>query len=115
LCSNYSPRKKFLSSYNHRISRILLRVTFDCFYSENASQEDVFATMEDIKSTVTAELRKIPKEAIIWCFQKWPDQCKKCLCARHCRMPYRYSSIPPFRGWFNCPSYVLNASPCFVL
>jgi len=28
-----------------------------------------FATMEDIKSNETAELRKIPKEAFRWCFK----------------------------------------------
>ena len=30
LCSNYSPRKAFLSSPNHRTLRISLRVTFGC-------------------------------------------------------------------------------------
>jgi hypothetical protein len=30
-----------------------------------------FATMEDIKSNATAELRKIPKEAFRRCFQQW--------------------------------------------
>jgi hypothetical protein len=30
-----------------------------------------FATMEDIKSNATAELRKIPIEAFRWCFQQW--------------------------------------------
>jgi hypothetical protein len=30
-----------------------------------------FATMEDIKSNVMAELWKIPKEAFHWCFQQW--------------------------------------------
>jgi hypothetical protein len=30
-----------------------------------------FTTMEDIKLNVTAELRKIPKEAFRRCFQQW--------------------------------------------
>jgi len=30
-----------------------------------------FATMEDIKLNVTAELQRIPKEAFHWCFQQW--------------------------------------------
>ena len=30
-----------------------------------------FTTMEDIKSNVTAELQRIPKEAFHWCFQQW--------------------------------------------
>jgi hypothetical protein len=29
-----------------------------------------FATMEDIKSNVTAEHQNIPKEAFRWCFQQ---------------------------------------------
>jgi hypothetical protein len=40
-----------------------------------------FATMEDIKSNATAELRKIPKEAFRRCFQQWQDQWSKCVCA----------------------------------
>ena len=32
-----------------------------------------FATMEDIKSNATAELRWIPKEAFHRCFQQWQD------------------------------------------
>jgi hypothetical protein len=32
-----------------------------------------FANMEYIKSNVTAELWKIPKETFHWCFQQWQD------------------------------------------
>jgi hypothetical protein len=39
-----------------------------------------FATMEDIKSSATAELWKIPKEALHWCFQQGQDQWNKCVC-----------------------------------
>jgi len=39
-----------------------------------------FATMEDIRSNATAELRKIPKEAFRWCFQQWQDRWSKCMC-----------------------------------
>ena len=41
-----------------------------------------FATMEDIKSNTTAELRKIPKEAFRRCFQQWQDRWGKCVCVR---------------------------------
>jgi transposase len=41
-----------------------------------------FATMEDIKSNATAELRKIPKEAFRRCFQQWQDRWSKCVCAQ---------------------------------
>jgi len=41
-----------------------------------------FATMEDIKSNATAELRKIPKEAFCRCFQQWQDRWSKCVCVR---------------------------------
>jgi hypothetical protein len=37
------------------------------------SEELRFATMEDIKLHVTAELWKIPKEALCRCFPQWPD------------------------------------------
>jgi hypothetical protein len=40
-----------------------------------------FATMEDIKSNVKAELQKIPKEAFFWCFQQWQDRWSKCVYA----------------------------------
>jgi hypothetical protein len=33
-----------------------------------------FATMEDIKSNVTAELRRIPKEAFHQSFQQWQNR-----------------------------------------
>jgi hypothetical protein len=36
-----------------------------------------FATLEDIKSNVTAKLQKIAKEAFRWCFQQWQDQWSK--------------------------------------
>jgi hypothetical protein len=39
-----------------------------------------FATMEDIKLNVMAELRKIPKEAFCRCFQQWQDRWSKCVC-----------------------------------
>jgi hypothetical protein len=38
--------------------------------------------MEDIKSHVTAELRRIPKEAFCRCFQQWQDCGNKCVCAQ---------------------------------
>ena len=38
-----------------------------------------FATMEDIKSNATAELRKIPKEAFRRCFQQWQDRWSVCV------------------------------------
>jgi len=38
-----------------------------------------FATMEDIKSNATAELRKIPKEAFCRRFQQWQDRWSKCV------------------------------------
>jgi hypothetical protein len=41
-----------------------------------------FTTVEDIKSNVIAELRKIPKEAFHWCFQQWQDQWSKWVCAQ---------------------------------
>jgi len=41
-----------------------------------------FATMEDIKSNVTAELRTIPKEAFHQCFQQWQDRWSKCVRAQ---------------------------------
>jgi hypothetical protein len=39
-----------------------------------------FATMENIKSNVTAELWKIPIEAFHGCFQQWQDRWSKCVC-----------------------------------
>ena len=39
-----------------------------------------FATVEDIKSNVTTELRKIPKEAFCQCFQQWQDRWNVCVC-----------------------------------
>jgi hypothetical protein len=39
-----------------------------------------FATMDDIKSNATAKLRKIPKEPIRRCFEKWQDRWRKCVC-----------------------------------
>jgi len=41
-----------------------------------------FATMEDIKSNATAELRKIPKEDFRRCSQQWQDRWGKCVCAQ---------------------------------
>ena len=41
-----------------------------------------FATMEDIKSNATAELRKIPNEAFRQFFQQRQDRWSKCVCAR---------------------------------
>ena len=41
-----------------------------------------FANMEDIKSNVTAELRKIPKEAFCQCFQQSQDRRSKCVRAQ---------------------------------
>jgi len=38
-----------------------------------------FATMEDIISSATAELRKTPKEAFRRCFQQWQDRRSKCV------------------------------------
>jgi hypothetical protein len=64
LYNNSSPGRTFLSSPNHRTLRISLWATFGCSYSENSPQGDlVFTTIEDIKSNVMAELRKIAKEA----------------------------------------------------
>jgi len=37
-----------------------------------------FATMEDIKSNATAELRRIPKKAFHRCFQQWQDRWSVC-------------------------------------
>jgi len=84
-----------------------------------------FATMEDIKSNATAELRKIPKEAFHRCFQQWQDRRRKCVCVcvcvcarerararvllwrwlgKRCHMSYHCSAIPHFRELFCCPS-----------
>jgi hypothetical protein len=41
-----------------------------------------FATTEDIKTNATAELRKIPKEAFLRCFQQWQDRWNNCVCAQ---------------------------------
>jgi hypothetical protein len=41
-----------------------------------------FATIEDIKSNATAELRMVPKEAFHRCFQQWQDRWSKCVCAQ---------------------------------
>jgi hypothetical protein len=76
-----SRRKAYLSSPNHHILRISLRVTFGFSYSENGPQEGAFrmkmglkrvrfASMKDIKSKSTAELRKSPKEAFRRFFQQ---------------------------------------------
>jgi hypothetical protein len=74
-----------------------------------------FATMEDIRSNATAELRKIPKEAFCRCFQQWQDRRSKYVRARVllwrwlgkcCRMSYHYSATPHFRELFDCPSYI---------
>jgi hypothetical protein len=40
-----------------------------------------FATMEDIKSNATTDVREIPKEASRRCFQLWQDRWNKCVCA----------------------------------
>jgi hypothetical protein len=40
-------------------------------YDRNAFLDEEFATMENIKSNVMAELRNIPKEAFRRCFQQW--------------------------------------------
>jgi hypothetical protein len=41
-----------------------------------------FATMEDIKSNVMDELRKIPKEAFCQCIRQWQDRDGANACAR---------------------------------
>jgi hypothetical protein len=41
-----------------------------------------FANMEDIKSNVTAELQKIPKEAFRLCFEQQQDRWSKRVCAQ---------------------------------
>ena len=41
-----------------------------------------FATMEDIKSNATAELRRIPKEAFRQCFQPCQGRWSKCVRAQ---------------------------------
>jgi len=41
-----------------------------------------FATMEDIKLNMTAELWKIPNEAFHRYFQQWQDRWNKCVCAQ---------------------------------
>ena len=43
-----------------------------------------FVTMEDIKSKVTAELRKISEEAFRRYFQQWQDRWSKCVCVCVC-------------------------------
>jgi hypothetical protein len=43
-------------------------------YDRNDFLSEEFATIEDIKSNVTAELQKIPKETFRWCFQEWQDR-----------------------------------------
>jgi hypothetical protein len=65
LCSNSCHHTTTVLSGSH--SEWLLAVP----YSENGPQGDTFATMVDIKSNATAELRKIPKEAFRQCFQQW--------------------------------------------
>jgi hypothetical protein len=41
-----------------------------------------FSTTEDIKSNATAELREIPKETFLRCFQQWQDGWSKCMRAQ---------------------------------
>jgi hypothetical protein len=85
LYSNSSPRKAFLPSPNHRTHRISLRVTFGCsLLWKWASRWTRFATMEDIKSNATAQLRKIPKEAFQRGFQQWQHRWNKCVCVCVC-------------------------------
>jgi hypothetical protein len=56
-------------SPNYRTLRISLRVPFWLFPALKMGLKGTrFATMEDIKSNVTVELRKIPTEAFRWCF-----------------------------------------------
>ena len=43
-----------------------------------------FATMEDIKSNETTELRKIPKEAFRRGLQQWQNRWSKCVCVCVC-------------------------------
>ena len=43
-----------------------------------------FATMEDIKSNATTELRKIPEEAFRRSFQQWQDRWNKYVCVCVC-------------------------------
>jgi hypothetical protein len=51
-------------------------------YSENGPQGACFAAIEGIKSNVTAELCKIPKEAFHCCFRQWQDRWSKCVCVQ---------------------------------
>jgi hypothetical protein len=76
-----------------------------------------FATMEVIKSNVTAKLRKIPKEAFRRCFQQWQDWWNKDVCAKgsyfqcdyvRVSMFYHYSAVPTFRELFDCPVSVFT-------
>jgi hypothetical protein len=79
-----SGRHGFCSTITHRASHRLLRhhpttvlSGFCCSYSENRLNGTRFAPMEDIISKATAELRKIPKEAFLRCFQQSQDRWSK--------------------------------------
>jgi hypothetical protein len=68
--------KTSLSSPNPRILRTLLRVSFGCSLIRKLMglKGTHYATMEDIKSKTTGELRNISKEASRRCFQQWQDR-----------------------------------------
>ena len=71
-----------------------------------------FATMEDIESNATAELRKIPKEVFRRCFQQWQDQRSKCARAQGSYFEGDYVSVvtcPTIRVLYNNSGNFLTA------
>jgi hypothetical protein len=70
-----------------------------------------FATLEDIKSTSTAELRKIRLPLVLPMMAGSLEEVRACAriliwmwLDKRCRISYHYSAIPPFRELFDCPS-----------
>ena len=84
------PANRAVSSELHRAS---IPVVTQTLYSTDLDPSDLwlfptlkmglkrksFANMEGIKSNVTTELPRNPKEVFRWCFQQWQDRWK---CAR---------------------------------
>jgi hypothetical protein len=74
LCSCTSPRKTFLSSPTTVLCGSRSEWVLAVPYSENLAQAGDLVTLEDIKSNVTTEFRKISKDAFFRCFQQWQDR-----------------------------------------
>jgi len=116
LCSNFSPRKAFLSSPNHRTLQISLWVTFGFSllwkWATRGRVSQPWSTSNRMRRLNSGRFHKKPSVGAS--NNGRIDGAIVCVCAKvllwrwlgkRCHMSCCYSAIPHFRELFDCPSY----------